>query len=66
VMVANPSSLYSMRYKDENIQQLEMRSLIESTRGIYPSISMAPLGGKLDGCLLMHDEAVKFFYINDF
>lgn len=57
-MVANPSSLYSMRYKDENIQQLELKGLIESARGIYPSISMANLGGKLDGCLLIHDENV--------
>jgi hypothetical protein len=62
VMVANPSSLYSMRYKDENIQQLELRGLIESSRGIYPNISMSTLGGKLDGCLLIHDENVDLIF----
>jgi hypothetical protein len=56
-----------MRYKDENIQQLELRGLIESARGIYPSISMSTLGGKLEGCLLIHDENVNLicFYIKE-
>jgi hypothetical protein len=51
-----------MRYKDENIQQLELRGLIESSRGIYPNISMSTLGGKLDGCLLIHDENVVLIF----
>ncbi|XP_065352663.1 von Willebrand factor A domain-containing protein 8 isoform X2 [Cloeon dipterum] len=56
VLVANPASLFSVNSSEERVQQLELRKLLESTRGIFPNYSMASLGGKLHGCLLIHDE----------
>lgn len=59
VLVVNPASLYSMKPSGEEIHELVLQPVLESPRGIYPSFTVAPLGGKMKGCLLIHDEMVS-------
>ncbi|KAF4526552.1 hypothetical protein B566_EDAN009123 [Ephemera danica] len=59
VLVVNPASLYSMKASGDQIHEIGLQPVLDSPRGIYPSFTVAPLGGKMKGCLLIHDEMMN-------